>query len=70
MGPFRRFYLKGPLCFYVGAYLFLIMLAPPIKMVLRWLFNLNVFYIQEIFFKHMRPPVRDPPAAEDQRSDR
>jgi len=51
-GPFRRFYLKmgGPR-FYVGAYLFLIMLALPIKMVLRWLFNLKyIVHIQEIFF--------------------
>jgi hypothetical protein len=51
IGPFRRFYLKmgGPR-FYVGAYLFLIMLALPIKMVLRWLFNLKyIVHIQEIF---------------------
>jgi len=51
-GPLRRFYLKmgGPR-YYVGAYLFLIMLALPIKMVLRWLFNLKyIVHIQEIFF--------------------
>jgi len=51
-GPFRRFYLKmgGPR-YYVGAYLFLVMLALPIKMVLRWLFNLKyIVHIQEIFF--------------------
>jgi hypothetical protein len=51
-GPFRRFYLKmgGPR-YYVGAFLFLIMLALPIKMVLRWLFNLKyIVHIQEIFF--------------------
>jgi cytochrome b/b6/petD-like protein len=51
-GPFRRFYLKmgGPR-YYVGAYLFLIMLALPIKMVLRWIFNLKyIVHIQEIFF--------------------
>jgi len=51
-GPFRRFYLKmGAPRFYVGAYLFLTMLALPIKMVLRWLFNLKyIVHIQEIFF--------------------
>ncbi|HWW61965.1 MAG TPA: hypothetical protein VN181_11400 [Thermoanaerobaculia bacterium] len=51
-GPFRRFYLKmgGPR-YYVGAMLFLVMLALPIKMVLRWLFNLKyIVHIQEIFF--------------------
>jgi hypothetical protein len=51
-GPFRRFYLKmGAARYYVGAFLFLIMLALPIKMVLRWLFNLKyIVHIQEIFF--------------------
>ena len=52
IGPLRRFFLKmgGPR-YYVGAYLFLIMLALPIKMVLRWLFNLKyIVHIQEIFF--------------------
>ena len=51
-GPFRRFYLKmgGPR-YYVGAYLFLSMLSLPIKMILRWLFNLKyLVHIQEIFF--------------------
>ncbi|HEX8173140.1 MAG TPA: hypothetical protein VF824_21580 [Thermoanaerobaculia bacterium] len=51
-GPFRRFYLKmgGPR-YYVGAFLFLFMLSLPIKMVLRWLFNLKyLVHIQEIFF--------------------
>jgi len=51
-GPFRRFYLKmgGPR-YYVGTFLFLIMMALPIKMVLRWLFNLKyIVHIQEIFF--------------------
>jgi hypothetical protein len=49
--PFRRFYLKmGAARYYVGAYLFLIMMALPIKMVLRWLFNLKyLVHIQEIF---------------------
>jgi len=47
-----RFYQKmGPPRFYVGAFLFLIMMALPIKMVLRWLFNLKyIVHIQEIFF--------------------
>ncbi|HXG59091.1 MAG TPA: hypothetical protein VNL91_08715 [Thermoanaerobaculia bacterium] len=51
-GPFRRFYLKmGAPRYYVGAFLFLIMLSLPIKMVLRWLFNLKyIVHIQEIFF--------------------
>ena len=51
-GPFRRFYLKmGATRYYVGAFLFLIMMALPIKMVLRWLFNLKyIVHIQEIFF--------------------
>jgi hypothetical protein len=51
-GPFRRFYLKmgGPR-YYTGAFLFLIMMALPIKMVLRWLFNLKyIVHIQEVFF--------------------
>jgi hypothetical protein len=52
LGPLRRFYLKmGPPRYYVGVFLFLIMLALPIKMVLRWLFNLKyIVHIQEIFF--------------------
>ncbi len=52
MGPFRRFYLKmGAPRYYVGSMLFLIMMALPIKMVLRWLFNLKyIVHIQEIFF--------------------
>jgi len=51
LGPFRRFYLKmGAARYYVGAYLFMTMLALPIKMVLRWLFNLKyIVHIQEIF---------------------
>src|SRR5713101_2639818 len=50
--PFRRFYLKmGSARYYVGAYLFLIMMSLPIKMVLRWLFNLKyIVHIQEIIF--------------------
>src|ERR1051325_10163223 len=52
IGPFRRFYLKmGAPRYYVGAVLFLVMMALPIKMVLRWLFNLKyIVHIQEIFF--------------------
>jgi hypothetical protein len=52
IGPFRRFYLKmGAPRYYVGTFLFLIMLALPIKMILRWLFNLKyILHIQEIFF--------------------
>ena len=52
LGPFRRFYLKmGAPRYYVGAMLFLTMLSLPIKMVLRWLFNLKyLVHIQEIFF--------------------
>ncbi len=52
IGPFRRFYLKmGAPRYYVGSFLFLIMMALPIKMVLRWLFNLKyIVHIQEIFF--------------------
>jgi hypothetical protein len=52
LGPFRRFYLKmGAARYYVGAFLFLVMMALPIKMVLRWLFNLKyIVHIQEIFF--------------------
>jgi Cytochrome b(C-terminal)/b6/petD len=51
VGPFKRFYLKmGSARYYVGAYLFLTMLSLPIKMVLRWLFNLKyLVHIQEIF---------------------
>jgi hypothetical protein len=51
-GPFRRFYLKmGAPRYYVGAFLFLTMMSLPIKMVLRWLFNLKyIVHIGEIFF--------------------
>ncbi|HEX7704946.1 MAG TPA: hypothetical protein VF701_00660 [Thermoanaerobaculia bacterium] len=50
-GPFRRFYLKmGAPRYYVGAFLFLFMLSLPIKMILRWLFNLKyLVQIQEFF---------------------
>jgi len=51
-GPFRRFYLKmGAPRYYVGAFLFLVMMLLPIKMVLRWLFNLKyIVHIGELFF--------------------
>lgn len=51
-GPFRRFYRKmGAPRYYVGSFLFLFMMSLPIKMVLRWLFNLKyLVHIQEIFF--------------------
>lgn len=50
-GPFRRFYVKmGAPRFYVGAFLFLFMMSLPIKMFLRWLFNLKyLVQIQEVF---------------------
>ncbi len=50
-GPFRRFYVKmGAPRFYVGAFLFLFMMSLPIKMFLRWLFNLKyLVQIQEFF---------------------
>jgi hypothetical protein len=52
IGTFRRFYLKmGAPRYYVGAFLFLVMMALPIKMVLRWLFNLKyIVHIGELFF--------------------
>ena len=48
----RRFYVKmGPPRYYVGMFLFLIMMSLPIKMFLRWLFNLKyIVAIQEFFF--------------------
>ena len=49
---FRRFYEKmGMVRFFVGVNLFLIMLAVPIKMYLRWIFNLKyIVNIQEFSF--------------------
>jgi len=49
---FRRFYLKmGAPRYYVGAFLFLMMMSLPIKMFLRWLVNLKyIVHIQEFFF--------------------
>ena len=49
---FRRFYQKmGAARYYVGVMLFLFMMSLPIKMFLRWLFNIKyIVHIQEIFF--------------------
>jgi hypothetical protein len=49
---FRKYYEKmGPARYYVGMTLFLVMMLMPIKMYLRWLFNLKYFvHIQEYFF--------------------
>jgi hypothetical protein len=49
---FRRFYEKlGPARYYVTAFLFLMMISLPIKMLLRWLFNLKyIVAINEFFF--------------------
>jgi cytochrome b/b6/petD-like protein len=49
---FGRFYEKmGPARYAIGMTLFLIMLALPIKMYLRWILNLKYFvHIQEYFF--------------------
>ena len=49
---FRRYYEKlGPPRFYVGVFLFLMMLALPVKMLCRWLFNLKyIVAIPEFFF--------------------
>ncbi len=48
----RKFYEKmGPIRFFVGVNLFLIMFAVPIKMYLRWIFNLKyILSIQEFSF--------------------
>src|SRR5712671_1760746 len=51
-GFFKRYYEKlgGPR-YYVGAFLFLMMMSLPIKMLARWIFNLKyVVGIPEIFF--------------------
>lgn len=49
---FERFYEKmGPSRYYIGITLVLVMLMMPIKMYLRWAFNLKYFvHIQEFFF--------------------
>lgn len=48
----RKYYEKmGPPRYYVGAFLFLMMLSLPIKMLLRWIFNLKyIVAIPEFFF--------------------
>ena len=49
---FRHYYEKqGPARFYVTAFLFLMMLALPVKMFMRWVFNLKyIVSIPEFFF--------------------
>jgi hypothetical protein len=49
---FKRYYEKmGGARFYVGAFLFLMMMSLPIKMLLRWIFNLKyIVGIPEFFF--------------------
>jgi hypothetical protein len=51
-GAFKTFYGKlGAARFYVTVFLFLMMMALPIKMLLRWIFNLKyIVAIPEIFF--------------------
>jgi hypothetical protein len=49
---FNRYYVKmGPARYYLGVSLFLLMLSLPIKMYLRWMFNLKyIVTFPEIFF--------------------
>jgi hypothetical protein len=49
---FKSYYEKmGAARYYVGAFLFLVMMALPIKMLLRWIFNLKyIVHISEFFF--------------------
>jgi len=49
---FKSYYEKlGPPRYYVGVFLFLMMMALPVKMLLRWLINLKyIVGIPEIFF--------------------
>jgi hypothetical protein len=49
---FKGYYEKlGPARYYLGAFLFLMMMSLPIKMLLRWLFNLKyIVAIPEFFF--------------------
>jgi hypothetical protein len=51
-GLFKNYYDKlGPPRFYVTVFLFLMMMSLPIKMLLRWIFNLKyIVAIPEIFF--------------------
>jgi hypothetical protein len=49
---FKDYYAKmGPGRFYVGVFLFLMMMSLPAKMLLRWIFNLKyIVGIPEFFF--------------------
>jgi hypothetical protein len=49
---FKRYYEKlGPGRYYVSAFLFLMMMSLPVKMLLRWVFNLKyIVAINEFFF--------------------
>jgi hypothetical protein len=49
---FKDYYLKmGAARYYVGAFLFLSMMSLPVKMLLRWIFNLKyIVAIPEFFF--------------------
>jgi hypothetical protein len=49
---FKRFYDKlGAPRYYVTAFLFLMMMALPVKMLMRWIFNLKyIVAIPEFFF--------------------
>jgi hypothetical protein len=51
-GVFRSYYARlGAPRFYVTVFLFLMMMALPIKMLLRWIINLKyIVAIPEIFF--------------------
>jgi cytochrome b/b6/petD-like protein len=51
-GAFKTYYEKlGPPRYYVAAFLFLMMMSLPIKMLARWIFNLKyIVGIPEIFF--------------------
>lgn len=51
-GAFKSYYEKmGAARYYVGVFLFLMMMSLPIKMVLRWVFNLKyIVSIPEFFF--------------------
>jgi hypothetical protein len=51
-GVFKDYLAKlGPPRFYVTVFLFLMMMSLPIKMLLRWIFNLKyIVAIPEIFF--------------------
>ncbi len=48
---FKKYYNEmGPARFFIGISLFLVMMLLPIKMYLRWIFNLKyIVHIQEFF---------------------